>query len=91
MSYYIFPSRAVWDQYVTACEGAGVRSAAYCTFCLLWKSLLPYITVMKPMTDLCSVCQQNSTAIMRAANLPEEEKSEVCDKTLYSLDSPALH
>ena len=29
------------------------------------------------MTDLCWVCQQNSTAIMRAANTPTEEKSEV--------------
>lgn len=29
------------------------------------------------MTDLCSVCQQNSTALMRAANLAEEDKSEV--------------
>ena len=29
------------------------------------------------MTDLCLVCQQNSTAIVRSANLSEEEKSEV--------------
>ena len=29
------------------------------------------------MSDLCWVCQQNSTAIMRAANQPEEEKSTV--------------
>ena len=34
---------------------------------------------MKPMSDLCWVCQQNSAAIMRAANTPEEEKSEVID------------
>lgn len=30
-----------------------------------------------PMTDLCWVCQENSFSIMRAANTPEEEKSEV--------------
>ena len=36
------------------------------------------VTIMRPMTDLCSVCQQNSTAIMRTANVPEEEKSEIC-------------
>lgn len=47
-----------------------MRHAAYTTFCLMWKTLLPHITVMKPMTDLCAVCQHNSTAIMRAANLP---------------------
>ena len=50
--------------------------AAYNTFCKLWRELLPHITVMKPMTDLCAVCQENSTAIMRSANLPDE-KSEV--------------
>ena len=40
------------------------------------------------MTDLCSVCQQNSTAILRSANQPEEEKSEVSDYNtcnVYSL------
>ena len=30
---------------------------------------------MKPMSDLCWQCHQNSTALLRAANRPEEEKS----------------
>lgn len=55
----------------------GLQAAAYNTFCTLWRELTPYITVMKPMTDLCWVCQQNSTAIMRAANTPDEAESEV--------------
>ena len=38
---------------------------------------MPKVRVMKPMSDLCHVCQQNSRAIMRSANMPEEEKSEV--------------
>ena len=54
-----------------------MRSAAYNTFCTLWRTLTPQIMAMKPMTDLCWVCQQNSSALMRAANTPEEEKSEV--------------
>ena len=29
------------------------------------------------MTDLCSICQQNSTAIVRSANAPIERQSEV--------------
>ena len=33
--------------------------------------------VTKPMSDLCWVCQANTTAIMRSANLPEELKSAV--------------
>ena len=35
---------------------------------------------MKPMSNLCWVCQQNSMAIMRAANTPEAEKTQ--EKTL---------
>ena len=49
--------------------------AAYSTFCKLWKQLLPSLVLMKPMSDLCWQCQQNSTAILRAANRPEAEKS----------------
>ena len=33
---------------------------------------------MKPMTDLCWLCQKNSNAIIRSANKSEEEKSMVC-------------
>ncbi len=33
---------------------------------------------MTPITDLCSVCQKNSTILTRGAYLREEEKSEVC-------------
>ena len=31
--------------------------------------------LIKPKSDLCWTCQQNSTAIIRAANKPETEKS----------------
>lgn len=70
-------SQAVWVQYKLSADDAGIKAAAYTTFCSLWRQLVPYITVMKPMSDLCWVCQQNSVAIMRAANTPEEEKSQV--------------
>ena len=63
--------------YQAACEAEGLRDASYESFCWLWRENLAHIVVMKPMTDLCAVCQKNSTAMMRAANLPVEEKSEV--------------
>ena len=50
-----------------------MRVVAYSTFTQLWCQLLPHVVVMKPMSDLCWVCQLNSTAIMRAANRPEEK------------------
>ena len=67
----------VWMVYKVACEESDIRAAAYSTFCSLWRTLIPHIMFMKPMSDLCWVCQQNRHALMRAANTPEEEKSEV--------------
>ena len=64
-------SQAMWAE---SADEAGVKAAAYTTFCSLWRQLVPHITVMKP---LCWVCQKNSVAIMRAANTPETEKSQV--------------
>ena len=72
----------VWTEYQAACELVGIRVAAYKTFCGLWKDELAHITVMKPMTDLCHVCQLNSTAILKAANTSEENKTEVRNCTI---------
>ena len=44
--------------------------------------------VMNPMSDLCWVYQQNSVAIMRAANTPETKKSQVTKR--YSTEHPYL-
>ena len=51
-----------------------------------WRQLTPQVLVMCPMSDLCWVCQQNSTLIMLAHNRPEE-KSEV----LLLIISPYRH
>jgi hypothetical protein len=69
--------KAVWVQYKISCDQAGLQAAAYTTFAALWRQLTPQIRVMKPMSDLCWVCQKNSVAIMRAANKPESAKSDV--------------
>ena len=42
-------------QYKLSCEEAGLRAAAYNTFCTLWRQLTPHITVMKPMMT-CAGC-----------------------------------
>ena len=51
------------------------RAAANRTFCRLWQQFLPYLVLMKPMTNLCWVYQKNSTAVLRAVNDPESVKS----------------
>ena len=74
--------QGVWMQYKISCEAAGLQAAAYPTLTSLWRQLTPQIRIRKPMSDLCWVCQKNSTAIMRAANKPESAKSDV---SIYSL------
>ena len=75
--------QAVWIEYKLASDEADIKAAAYTTFTSLWRQLAPHITVMKPMSDLCWVCQQNSVKIMRAANTPESAKSQVTIKYIY--------
>ena len=38
------------------------------------------LVLMKSMSDLCATCHQNSTLILRAANAPEEVKSDTLKK-----------
>lgn len=69
--------RTIWKTYKTATEATNsVCKVAYTTFCRLWRTLLPSIVLMKPMSDLCWKCQQNSSAILRAANSSDVEKSD---------------
>ena len=65
----------VWELYQQAAEVGSIRPVCYSLFTSLWRQLLPHVVVMKPMSDLCWLCQQNSTAISRSANRPEEEKT----------------
>ena len=72
--------------YKLSADEADIKAAAYTTFCRLWRQLVPQIMVMKPMSDLCWVCQQHSRAIMRSANTLEEEKTQVIRTYLYTED-----
>ena len=67
--------RTVWRVYEAATqEDNMIRAVAYSSFCRLWRSLLPSVIIMKPMTDLCWQCQKNSSAILRSANLTRVRK-----------------
>ena len=65
----------IWRVYQEAATSDSARVVGYSTFTHLWRSLLPSVILMKPMTDLCWQCQKTSTAIQRSSNLSEEEKS----------------
>ena len=72
----------VWELYQQAASVESMRPVSYSTFTSLWRQLLPHVVVMKPMSDLCWMCQKNSTAITRSANRPEGEKTLVCKNYL---------
>ena len=69
--------RAIWRLYQDTATTLSKTAVAYSTWCKAWKQFLPHVVVARPITDLCWTCQQNSTAIIRSANLREEVKSGV--------------
>ena len=74
---------SVWQEYTQAAttSDSSVHCVAYTMFCRLWRKLLPQVLPSKPMTDLCATCHRNSVIIMRGANLPDSQKTQV--NTLY--------
>ena len=70
---------SVWLDYQQAASrstvSTDIRAVGYTTFCNIWHTLLPHLVKMKPMSDLCWTCQQNSTKVMKMMNRPEGEKS----------------
>ena len=56
-------------------EGELVRIVSYQQFCRLWQEIVPFVTTMKPSSDLCLICQENVATIMRSCNLSDDEKS----------------
>lgn len=67
--------RKVYTDYCAASDFTTCRKVAERTFRDLWQKLVPYITTMKPATDLCFTCQQGLAKVNRSANLPDEAKS----------------
>ncbi|XP_041373710.1 LOW QUALITY PROTEIN: uncharacterized protein LOC121386766 [Gigantopelta aegis] len=67
--------RTVYDKYCAAVELTGMRKVALRTFQHLWAKLVPFVSTMRPATDLCWFCQKNLYKITRSVNLPDEEKS----------------
>ena len=67
----------VFQQYIKTCEKESCEDGKVSrwTFQRILNDVCPYVSVMKPATDLCFDCQQNPTILMRSTNLPESVKS----------------
>ena len=77
----------VWKSFKKACEESNKQAVSYTKFIDLWKRFHPNVVVAKLMTDLCFTCQQNTSKLLRAANLPEAEKSECIQAQQQHLNS----
>ena len=67
---------SVWRVYTDTCKASGEQAVCYSKFADMWQQFHPNVVVSKPMSDLCFTCQQNTTKLLHAANLPEQEKSD---------------
>ena len=67
---------AVYRLYSKSCEAGGLHCVSRRTFTSIWGELCPYIVAMKPATDLCFTCQQNSSLLMKSAAMPDSVKSQ---------------
>ena len=47
---------SIWRQYKKVSEDSNLTVVSYAKFVTLWNTLTPYIIVMKPASDLCSLC-----------------------------------
>ena len=80
---------SIWRFYdIASKEREDIHVIAYTAFCGLWKSLLPDIIMMRPMSD-CWQYQQNSSLIVRWANCTDIEKSKNLEKVLDHLQTAA--
>ena len=87
---------SVHREYVTASKELEkrlkqpVRCYRYREFCQVWLEVVPYIRVMPPASDLCALCPENATLILKSANLSEDEKTKLLTDAQEHLKSAKL-
>jgi hypothetical protein len=67
--FQVLPSslskKDIWKKYSEAAAPAEVKIVSYVSFVRLWRQLLPFIAISKPMSDLCWTCQQGYRKISK--------------------------
>ena len=67
---------ALWRQYKASSEEHDQKPVSV-SLRRLRQKFLPNVVMMRPATDLCWICQQNSGQILCFSNLDEEQKSQL--------------
>ena len=78
---------STWKTFKRTCEDLNKQAVCYTKFIELWKQFHLNVIVAKPMMDLCFTCQENTSKLLQAANLPEAEKSECIQAQQQHLNS----
>ena len=71
--------RQVWELYCSACIEAAIKPVGHSLFLDLWNSLLPWIAISKPSSDLCWTCQKLSQSFSDPC-LTDDEKESLVDR-----------
>lgn len=66
----------VWRAFKRVSEETGKQAVGYTAFTKLWQQFQPDLLIAKPITDLYLTCQQNTSKLLRSANLTDSEKSQ---------------
>ena len=72
--------KQIWELYSNVCHKADFQPVGYSLFLDLWNSLLPWIVIAKPSSDLCWTCQKFSESIAANPNLHDTEKVKLVEE-----------
>ena len=70
----------VWCLYSQASYDASRQPVKYSLFLDLWSTLVPWIVIAKPSSDLCWTCQKFTETLSASPNLHDSEKEAMVDK-----------
>lgn len=65
---------SVYRRYVDSCEGDTTKKIGERMFYYLWEETCPFIQTMKPASDLCDTCKENTDKISQAKTEAEREE-----------------
>ena len=76
----------IFQQYTQVSLEASLSPVKYSLFLELWNSLVPWIVIAKPSSDLCWTCQKFSETLYRTPNLDVHVKAEMTLRYQQHLD-----
>jgi hypothetical protein len=77
---------SVYKKYCELCTLCDVEPMGKRIFLKTWQKYCPNISSLKPSSNLCEICRNNNTRILRAQNAVDETKKEALAKVFEHLE-----